>query len=247
MANSLKTLIVPSKGKHTATVIFMHGLGDSGYGWKPVAEQLSRDQSLQHVKWVLPHAPTVPCTANGGMIMPAWFDIFSFGFKGPEDETGILRSKEEVNELIKKEVTEGIPTNRIVLGGFSQGAAMTLVTGLTTQHQLAGLTVLSGWFAIKEKVKELRQSPETSKSPAAFKSPATSIPIFWGHGEDDPLVPLSLGKQSKEELKKVGVNEAKESGEPGTFFHAYPDLGHSADAQEINDWANWLKKVVPPA
>jgi len=235
MASSLKTLIVPSKGKHTATVIFMHGLGDSGYGWKPAADQLSRDQGLQHVKWVLPHAPLLPCTADGGRIMPAWFDIFSFGFKGPEDETGILRSRDEVNNLIAQEVAEGLPANRIVLGGFSQGAAMTLVTGLTTPHQLAGLTVFSGWFAIKEKIKELLQSP------------ATTIPIFCGHGEDDPLVPLSLGEISKEELKNVGANEAKESGEPGIFFRAYPNLGHSVDAQEIDDWTNWLKKVIPPA
>jgi len=83
--------------------------------------------------------------------------------------------------------------------------------------------------------------------PQLLHSPATVVPIFWGHGEDDPLVPLSLGQLSKEELKTAGVNEAKESGEPGIFFKTYPGLGHSADMQEINDWASWLKKVIPPA
>ena len=81
------------------------------------------------------------------------FDIFSFGFKGPEDETGILQSRDEVNKLIAQEVNEGLPPNRIVVGGFSQGAAMTLATGLTTELGLAGLTVLSGWFPIREKIK----------------------------------------------------------------------------------------------
>jgi len=235
MASSLKTLIVPPKGKHSATVIFMHGLGDSGYGWSPVADQLSRDPGFQHIKWVLPHAPTVPCTANGGMPMPGWFDILSFGFKGPEDETGILQSRDEVNKLIAQEVDEGLPPNRIVVGGFSQGGAVALATGLTAELKLAGLTVLSGWFPIREKVKGL------------LRSPATTLPIFWGHGKDDQLVPLSIGELSKEELKTVGVSETKEPGEPGILFNVYPNLAHSADMQEIKDWANWLKKVIPPA
>jgi len=234
MASSLKMISLPAKGKHTATVIFIHGLGDSGYGWKPVADQLGRDQAFQHIKWVLPHAPTVPCTANGGMPMPGWFDIFSFGFKGPEDESGILQSRDEINKVITQEISGGVPPNRIVVGGFSQGGAMTLATGLTTQHKLAGLAVLSGWFPIKFKIKEL------------LGSPATTVPIFWGHGEDDPLVPLALGKLSKDELEGVGVKEAKESGEPGISFNTYPHLGHSTDMREINDWASWLKKVLPP-
>jgi len=235
MANPLKTLVVPPKGKHTATVIFMHGLGDSGYGWKPVADQLARDPSFQHIKWVLPHAPVVQCTANGGMPMPGWFDIITFDFTGPEDESGILQSRENVNKVIEQEINEAIPSNRIVVGGFSQGGSMTLVTGLTSPHRLAGLTVLSGWFAVREKVKEL------------LGQSATTTPIFWGHGVDDPLVPLSIGKLSKQELGGIGVKEAEESGKPGVFFKGYPGLGHSADMQEIDDWAHWLKKVIPPA
>jgi len=233
MASSLKMITVVPKGRHTATVIFMHGLGDSGYGWKPVAEQISRRSEFQHIKWILPHAPTIPCTANGGMPMPGWFDIFSFGFKGSEDEPGVLRSRDEVYKLIAQEINEGIPSNRIVVGGFSQGGAMALATGLTAKHKLAGLTILSGWFPIRYKIKEL------------LEPPATTVPIFWGHGEDDPLVPLSIGKLSKEELEKAGVKEANESGGPGISFNTYPKLGHSADMGEIADWENWLGKVVP--
>jgi len=233
MATPLKFLTVPPKGNHTATVIFMHGLGDSGYGWKPVADQLSRDPSFQHIKWVLPNAPIVPCTANGGMSMPGWFDIPNFQFTGPEDETGILNSRNAVNDLIEQEINGGIPANKIVVGGFSQGGALTLVTGLTTPHKLAGLTVMSGWFAIRGKVKAL------------LGQHATAVPIFWGHGVDDTLIPLQLGRLSKGELEKIGGKEAEESGEPGIFFKEYPGMGHSANPREINDWASWLKKVIP--
>ena len=86
------------------------------------------------------------------------YDVFSFGFTGPEDETGALRSRDEVSKLIAQEIAEGLPANRIVVGGFSQGAAITLVTGLTTPHQLAGLTILSGQLPIREKIKEVRMS-----------------------------------------------------------------------------------------
>ena len=84
------------------------------------------------------------------------FDIFSFGFKGPEDESGILQSRDEINKLITQEISDAVPQNRIVVGGFSQGGAMSLATGLTTEHKLAGLAVLSGWFPIRYKVKEVR-------------------------------------------------------------------------------------------
>ena len=83
------------------------------------------------------------------------FDIFSFGFKGPEDEAGILRSRDEVTKLITQEIDGGVSPNRIVIGGFSQGGAMSLTIGLTTKHKLAGLTALSGWFPIREKVKDV--------------------------------------------------------------------------------------------
>lgn len=167
--------------------------------------------------------------------MPGWYDIidFSFALAAREDVSGVLESKDKVNELIKQEIDSGTPANRIVLGGFSQGGAMSLVTGLTTEHKLAGLTVLSGYFAIRERVEGL------------IASHATTLPIFWGHGEEDPLVPLSIAERSKEELRGVGVNEAKEFGQPGISYRAYPGLDHSADAAEINDWTNWLKKVIP--
>ena len=181
------------------------------------------------------------------------FDIIAFGFTGPEDEPGILQSRENVNKLIEQEISEGIPSNRVVLSGFSQGGAMTLVTGLTSPHQLAGLTVLSGWLAIRGKVKEVRAVVSRQQLRGLIRlsqllgQPATTTPIFWGHGVVDPLVSLSIGERSKQELEKIGVKVVEESGKPGVFFKGYPGLGHSADTQEIDDWAHWLKEVIPQA
>ena len=175
---ALQSITIPATAKHTATVIFLHGLGDSGAGWAPVARLLSRNPNLQHIKWVLPHAPVQRVTLNMGMSMPSWFDIATLTFNNPagdasaaaaagirgdrlEDQDGILNSAMAVGRLIAKEVDdEGIEAKRILLGGFSQGAALGLVTGLTSERRLAGLVCLSGWLPMSTKMKAVRrQSP----------------------------------------------------------------------------------------
>lgn len=150
----LKFLTVPAAAKHTATVIFVHGLGDSGHGWKPVADMFKTEPSLRHIKWILPHAPTIPITANMGMEMPGWFDIYSFGFKGVEDEDGMLQTVATLQTIINTEIEQSnISSDRIVLGGFSQGGAMSLLTGLTSKdHKLGGIVSLSGWLPMNAKV-----------------------------------------------------------------------------------------------
>ena len=73
----------------------------------------------------------------------------------------MLRTSHSLNQLITAEVDAGIPANRIVLGGFSQGAAMTLLTGLTTERRLAGLAVLSGWLPLRNKAKAVSSRAST--------------------------------------------------------------------------------------
>ncbi|EEB96439.1 hypothetical protein MPER_04429, partial [Moniliophthora perniciosa FA553] len=107
------------------------------------------------------------------------FDIKSFGFKTSEDEDGMMESVRSLTQLIDAEIKSGLPANRIVLGGFSQGAAMSLLTGLTSETTLAGVVALSGWLPLKDKFK------------ASLSSHATSVPIFWGHGTSDPLLEIS--------------------------------------------------------
>jgi len=230
----LKSLIVNPKSRHSATVIFVHGLGDSGHGWKPVADMFQSDPAMSHIKWVLPHAPTKPVTANMGMEMPSWFDILSFGFNAAEDEKGMLETVSSLNALISTELsTTDIDASHIVLGGFSQGGAMSLLTGLTNERKLGGVAVLSGWLPLKEKFK-------------AMASPrASQIPVFWGHGTADPLVMYNLGTESVEFLTKT-IGFVQTSGSTtGLDFRSYEGMAHSSCPKELNDLSEWIKRVIP--
>ncbi|OCH94523.1 Phospholipase/carboxylesterase [Obba rivulosa] len=232
----LKFISVAPLKKHTATVIFVHGLGDSGHGWKPVADMFKRDPGLSHVKWVLPHAETMKVTANMGMEMPSWFDIYDFKPNTQVDESGMLRTAHRLNQLITNEIDSGIPANRIVLGGFSQGGAMAVLTGLSTERKLGGVIVLSAWVPLKDKFK------------AMASDHCKFVPIFWGHGKDDPLIKFEYGVNSVEYLKSalgipIVAPDAPEKG--GISFHSYDGVEHSTSTQELGDLKNWLKRVVP--
>ncbi|KAA1466740.1 Phospholipase/carboxylesterase [Dentipellis sp. KUC8613] len=239
MPNTLPpALTVPPLTKHTATVLFIHGLGDTGDGWRPVADMFQADPGLSHVKWVLPHSPSIKVTANMGLEMPSWFDIISFGFDCEEDETGMLRSAHAINQLISAEIDSGVPPERIVVGGFSQGAAMSLLTGLSNERKVAGIVALSGWAPLRHKLK------------AMASRHATSIPIFWGHGTHDPLVKFEFALDSIEFLKnRVGIpattlSAPDAAGLKGICFNTY-STGHSTTEKELDDLKGWLKKVIP--
>jgi predicted esterase len=230
-----KFITVPSATKHTATVIFLHGLGDTGNGWKPVADMLQKDSGVSHVKWVLPHAPIKKVTANMGMQMPAWFDIHSFdSFQTTEDEAGMMVSVDSIKLLIKAEIDSGIDPSRIVLGGFSQGACMSLLAGLTSEKKLAGVVALSGWLPLKDKFKSMA-APH-----------AASVPIFWGHGASDPLVKLKYGQLSTDFLvNQLGVPRVTPPEIKGLQWNVYNGLDHSTNMKELDDLKAWIKKVLP--
>src|SRR5690606_35571863 len=122
----------------TATLIVLHGLGADGNDFVPVAQALDLS-AVGPVRYVLPHAPARPVTLNGGYVMPAWYDILGIDLARREDETGLRESRLQIEALIEAEVARGIPASRIVLAGFSQGCAMTLLTGLRHSERLAGL------------------------------------------------------------------------------------------------------------
>lgn len=234
-SRALETVILPAISKHTASVIFLHGLGDSGYGWKPVAEMLRKNSRLRHVKWILPHAPIRPVTANFGMEMRAWFDITSFDFR-QEDEQGMLTSAKVIEHLITAEVESGIRPDRVVLGGFSQGGVMSIMAGLTGERRLAGLAILSGWLPLKSKISKM-----TSKH-------TTTTPVFWGHGSKDPLVKPKFGEESVkflvEDLGMSSGSDVKEG--KGVMHKVYEGVEHSACPEELEDLSEWMASVIPP-
>ncbi|KAF9132866.1 hypothetical protein BGW39_011159 [Mortierella sp. 14UC] len=220
----LTAVVRNATAKHTATVIFMHGFGDSGAGWAPVGEQLGK--YAPHVKFIFPNAPALPITANGGMLTPAWYDIKSLSaIERTEDEEGLLRSRQQVMELIREEVDRNnIPADRIVLGGFSQGCVLSLFTALTSEYRFAGVTALSGYLPLHTKIM------------AMVSDANRKTPIFWGHGDSDQVVKYKYGEQSVGFLK-----ENKYS----IRFHTYPRMGHSACPQELRDLLSFFQEVIP--
>ncbi|KAL1672889.1 Phospholipase/carboxylesterase/thioesterase [Schizophyllum commune] len=228
---------VDAASKHTATFIFLHGLGDYGFRWTYIAKSFVNQPSLSHVKWVLPNAPTRHITANGGAAMPVSvaFDIKNFGVPiGPEDEEGMLHSRQEIQGLIDAEIQDGIDPSRIVLGGLSQGGAMTWVTGLTSPVKLAGLVLLSSRLPMPHKVKELA-APYVKE-----------LPIFAAHGNADDLVHIDRCYSSLNFLNtELGIGKASATGLPGVDLHVYEGLGHTTIPKEFEDLKGWLEKVVP--
>lgn len=220
------TIILPAV-RHTATLIMLHGLGDTGNGWAPVAPELN----LNHVKWVFPTAPTRPITVNYGSKMPGWFDIDHLdeeaframmnGHKGFDPE-GTNEAISYVTDLIAKEVESGIPANRIVVGGFSQGGHIALRTALQHPVKLAGCAALSTWL-----------------EPSPFEIPAANLnlPIFYGHGTFDPLIPAPIAQASNKVLEGRGIANVE--------FKMYPGMGHSSCPQELQDLKKFLLKTLP--
>ncbi|CAH6721046.1 acyl-protein thioesterase 1 [[Candida] jaroonii] len=211
-----------------SAIIFLHGLGDSGQGWSWFPELLESSKLVDTstINFVFPNAPIVPVTANGGMRMPAWFDIYEFGnTDAPKDIQGILKTCELVKELIKVQHEEyHIPLDKIILGGFSQGAAVSLTTAISSDLKLGGFIALSGFFTIQAKIDEL------------FTPTNLSTPIFQGHGDQDPIINHKVGLQANEILKQKGFANAE--------FKTYPGLAHSASDEELVDVAKFIKKVL---
>ncbi|KAF7325626.1 Delta-sterol C-methyltransferase [Mycena kentingensis (nom. inval.)] len=229
-------------GSPSAALIFLHGSGGCPDDYpREVAAAIRATPSLAHVKCILPAAPRRVVQANMGMRMPAWFDIFTFDFPlevppaGNEDAEGIEASIAALEGILEDVVASGIPAERIVLGGISQGAAMALLTGLTTPKKLAGLVALSSRLPLRYKLKSMA-SPHCSK-----------LPIFWGHGQVDPLVPHELGRVCAEFIvQELGVPSAPYLGAPeGLDFHSYPKLPHTICEEEVRDVARWLAQVIP--
>ncbi|KAF9534564.1 Phospholipase/carboxylesterase/thioesterase [Crepidotus variabilis] len=231
-------LVIPAVARHSATIIFVHGLGDTAEGVRPIPDLFRQDSSLQHVKWILPNSPTRTVTANMDIAMPSWFDIYSFGFQDKEDEEQMIVSAKYIQGLVKKEIESGTPANRIVLSGFSQGGAMALLTTLTGAERLAGIGCLSGWLPMMKKFKDRSLKPI---------DPVTlGTPVFMTYGSVDPLVSNAFSKNSFETLIGELQMEVGEKGQnKGVSYNVYSGMGHTASPEVLNDFKNFLKGVVP--
>lgn len=163
-----------------------------------------------------------------GMRMPGWYDVSDFSdlANRVEDEAGIVRSQGVFHSLIAEEIAAGIPSERIVLGGFSQGGAMSLMSGITCPTKLGGIFGLSCYLLLQGKVRDM----------VPKDSPNKDTSIFMGHGDADPLVRVDWGKGTAERLKEWGY---------GVEFKSYPGLPHSASPTELLDLERWLAQRIP--
>lgn len=220
--------IIPAVRKHTATVIVAHGLGDSGDGWTWLAENWRRRNKFEEVKFIFPHAPKIPISMNMRLPMPGWYDITQLNdIQGIQDEEGILRSRTYFHNLINSEVSAGIPADRIVIGGFSQGGAMAIFSGITSSCKLGGIFGLSCYLLLHHKIQQF----------VAESGNAKDTKIFMGHGDADPLVKPEWGRMSQGFLSNMGFS---------VDLKMYPGLAHSADLNEINDLEGFLNTIIPP-
>jgi phospholipase/carboxylesterase len=221
MNQLLEHIEIQTAPEPQAAIIWMHGLGADGNDFVPLVQELEY-AGLPAIRFVFPHAKTMPVTVNGGYVMRAWYDITGAELTRREDENGLRASQRDIEALIAREKERGIPASKIILAGFSQGCAMTLQTGLRHDEKLAGLLCLSGYLPLADKV-------------AAERSEANlSTPIFMAHGRQDPVVPFVRAQQSRDAITSLGYQ---------VEWHEY-NMQHSLCIEEVRDINAWLRKVL---
>ncbi len=221
MTTLLPRIEIESAPQPTAAVIWLHGLGADGNDFAALVPELDLS-ACPPIRFVFPHAPSLPVTLNGGYVMPAWYDIFGPDLVRREDASGIEKSQRAIAALIDFEISRGIAAHRIVLAGFSQGCAVALHTGLRFAQRLAGIVALSGYLPLADRF-------------AAARAPANAdTPIFMGHGSMDPVVVPARGESSRDVLTQLGYP---------VQWHSYP-MQHSVHPREIADISVFLAQVL---
>ena len=221
MSQLLENIEIETAPNPEIAIVWLHGLGADGNDFVPIVRELDLS-GLPGIRFVFPHANTMPVTINGGYVMRSWYDIVATDLVRREDEAGLRASQLQVEALIAREKARGIPASRIILAGFSQGCAMTLQTGLRHPERLAGMMCLSGYL------------PLAGVAGAERNEASLSTPIFMAHGVQDPVVPFARAEDSRKVLESLGYQ---------VEWHAY-QMQHTLCLEEVQDIAKWIRKVV---
>jgi phospholipase/carboxylesterase len=221
MTQLLENIEIETAPNPQHAVIWLHGLGADGNDFVPLVNELDLS-GLPGIRFVFPHAKTMPVTVNGGYVMRAWYDITGAELTRREDEGGLRASQRDVEALIAREKARGIPAARIILAGFSQGCAMTLQTGMRHPEKLAGMLCLSGYL------------PLAGVAAAERSEESLATPVFMAHGTHDNVVPFVRAQQSAQVLKDIGYQ---------VEWHQYT-MQHSLCLEEVQDISKWLRKVI---
>jgi phospholipase/carboxylesterase len=218
MSSHRNAVIIEPQSAHKASIIWLHGLGASGHDFEPIVPELHLPGELG-VRFVFPHAPVRAVTINAGMQMRAWYDVRHMDLRMQEDEGSIIDSAAITGNYINAEMAGGIPANKIIVAGFSQGGAISLYTGLRYPEKLAGLLALSAYMPLPDRL--ANEGSEANRT----------VDIMMAHGIYDPVIPVATGKQSYELLQQLGY--------PVTW-NTYP-MQHAVCLEEIRDIGDWLK------
>lgn len=214
-------VIIETEGTHTASVIWLHGLGADGHDFEPIVPELRLPEELG-IRFIFPNAPIRPVTINGGMAMRAWYDVKSPNLREQEDEVSIIESSNLINQYINAEIESGIASDKIILAGFSQGGAIALHAGLRFKTKLAGLLALSTYLPL----------------PSLLSNEASSINkdtfIMMAHGIADPVIPVEQGRISKQTLEEHGYT---------VEWNEYM-MQHAVCMEEISTIGTWIKRVL---
>ncbi len=219
MSSSENATYIETKNEHKASIIWLHGLGADGYDFKPIVPELGLSDELG-IRYIFPHAPVRAVTINGGLSMRAWYDIKAIDLTMAEDAKSIQESTEFLMELVQKERDSGIPTNKIILAGFSQGGAIALYTALRYPKSLAGILALSTYMPL---LKNLQNEIHEANQ---------STPILQMHGTFDPVIPIFTAKNTFQQLEKLACQ---------IEWQEYP-MQHAVCPPEINHIGKWIKE-----
>lgn len=222
MTQLLKTVEVthnPNNLPVDSAVIWLHGLGANGHDFEPIVPELGLD-GKHGVRFVFPHAPAIPVTINQGYVMPAWYDILEMSLDRKIDTAQIEQSASRIRALIAREVARGVPTERFVIAGFSQGGAVAYQTALSHDKPLAGLLTLSTYLATKDSLQ--------------VNAANQNLNISIHHGTHDAVVPVVLGQQAKAWLESHGFTPD---------YHTYP-MAHQVCPPQIKQIGQWLNTVL---
>lgn len=219
--------LVPKDEKYNSVVVWMHGLGDTADGWASLMPMLD----VKETKFILPTANQRPITLNGGYEMPGWSDIYGLDESSPEDADGFMESARRVEEIVLQEIENGIASENMVIGGFSQGGALALHYTLRSKYRFAGVAALSTWLPLR------------GDYPGVITDEAkSSLRLFQAHGSADEVVQLPWGKSSHLQLKEWVTNGKSDTIKDDFQFLEIQNMGHSSDQEEIDALRDVLKK-----
>jgi phospholipase/carboxylesterase len=217
----LPAVVVDTGPNPDASVIWLHGLGDTGHGWSAAAPELALPKSLA-VRFLFPHAPKIPVTINQGYVMPAWYDLRAADVNARADISGVRTSSERIEALVAAERARGVKANRIVLAGFSQGGVIAIYAGLRHAERLGGIVGLSTYVVDPESLP--REASEANRD----------VPIFMAHGTEDPVIRFDWAEASCRILEANGWK---------VEWHAYR-MEHSANQDELRKVGAFITRAL---